>query len=140
MVNRLEITVEVIIHTTEDRKKILDSIFDMFEIKEDEFTEERLVGHFGNLILLLKTRLTKKRAQEFVHNIISKISKVQMNDFLENINMHFEESSLFLRISKQDIIRKTVNIQQNDAMKIKISMPVYKKSDLSKNYMELLKS
>ena len=140
MVNRLEITVEVIIHTTEDRKKILNSIFDMFEIKEDEFTEEQLIGHFGNPILLLKTKLTKKKAQEFVHNIISKISKVQLNDFLENIDMHFEESSLFLRISKQDIIGKTVNIQQNDAMKIKISMPVYKKSDLSKNYMELLKS
>jgi len=140
MVNRLEITVEVIIHTTEDRKKILDSIFDMFEIKENEFTEEQHTGHFGNPILLLKTKLTKKKAQEFVHNIISKISKVQLNDFLENMDMHFEESSLFLRISKQDIIRKTVNIQQNDAMKIKISMPVYKKSDLSKNYMELLKS
>jgi RNA binding exosome subunit len=140
MVNRLEITVEVIIHTTEDRKKILGSIFKMFDIKENDFAEEKLIGHFGNPILLLKTKLTKKRAQEFIHNIISKISKAQMNDFLENIDMHFEESSLFLRISKQDVIRKTVNIQQNDAMKIKISMPVYKKSDLSKNYMELLKS
>ncbi|HSF28412.1 MAG TPA: RNA-binding domain-containing protein [Nitrosopumilaceae archaeon] len=140
MVNHLEITVEVIIHATEDRKKILDSIFTIFEIKEDEFTEEKLVGHFGNTILLLKTKLTKKRAQEFIHNVISKISKVQMTDFFDNIDMHFEGSSLFLRISKQDIIRNTINIQQNDAMKIKISMPVYKKSDLVKNYRDLLKS
>lgn len=140
MVNHLEITVEAIIHTTEDRKKILDSIFAMFEIKEEEFTEERLVGHFGNPILRLKTKLTKKRAREFVHKVISKISKVQMNDFFDNIDMHFEGSSLFLRISKQDIIRKTINIQQNDAMKIKISMPVYKKSDLVKNYRDLLQS
>ncbi|MGI0011157.1 MAG: RNA-binding domain-containing protein [Nitrosopumilaceae archaeon] len=140
MTNQLEITVEVIIHATEDRKKILDSIFELFEIKNDEFIEEVLVGHFGNPILLLKTKLTKKRAQEFVHKIISKISKVQMNEFFDNMDMHFEGSSLFLRISKQDIIRKTVNIQQNDAMKIKISMPVYKKSDLVKTYMEILKS
>ncbi|HXV38556.1 MAG TPA: RNA-binding domain-containing protein [Nitrosopumilaceae archaeon] len=140
MVNHLEITVEVIIHATEDRKKILDSIFTIFEIKEDEFTEEKLVGHFGNTILLLKTKLTKKRAQEFIRNVISKISKVQMTDFFDNIDMHFEGSSLFLRISKQDIIRNTINIQQNDAMKIKISMPVYKKSDLVKNYRDLLKS
>jgi len=140
MANHLEITVEVIVHTTEDRKKILDSIFTMFEIKEDEFTEERLAGHFGNPILLLKTKLTKKRAEEFIHNVISKISKVQMNDFFDNMDMHFEGSSLFLRISKQDIIRKTISIQQNDAMKIKISIPVYKKSDLVKNYKDLLKS
>ena len=140
MVNQIEITVEVIIHTTEDRKKILDSIFEMFEIKEDEFIEERLVGHFGNSILLLKTKLTKKRAQELVHKVISRISKVQMNEFCDNMDMHFEGSSLFLRISKQDVVRKTVNIQQNDSIKIKISMPVYKKSDLIKNYMDLLKA
>ena len=140
MANHLETTIEVIIHTTEDRKKILDSIFMMFEIKEDEFTEEKLVGHFGDPILLLKTKLTKKRAQEFVHKVISKISKVQMDEFFDSIDLHFEGSLLFLRISKQDIIRKTINIQENDAMKIKLSMPVYKKSDLVKSYMELLKS
>lgn len=140
MVNHLEITVEVILHATEDRKKILDSILTIFEIKEDEFIEERLVGHFGNPILLLKTKLSKKRAYEFIHNVISKITKVQLNDFFDNIDMHFEGSSLFLRISKQDILRKTINIQQNDAVKIKISMPVYKKRDLVKNYRDLLKS
>ena len=140
MVNQVEVTVEVIIHSTEDRKKILGSIFDMFEIQKDEFSEEVLVGHFGNSILMLKTKLTKKRAKEFIHKITSKISKVQRNEFFDNIDMHFEGSSLFLRISKQDIVRKTVNLQQNDSMKIKISMPVYKKSDLIKNYMDLLKS
>ncbi|HSB57067.1 MAG TPA: RNA-binding domain-containing protein [Nitrosopumilaceae archaeon] len=140
MVNQIEITLEVILHATEDRKKILDSIFEMFEIKEEEFAEEKLLGHFGNSILLLKTKLTKKRAQEFVRKVISKISKVQINEFFDNIDMHLEGSSLFLRISKQDIIRKTVNIQQNDSLKIKISIPVYKKSDLIKNYMDLLKS
>ena len=63
-----------------------------------------------------------------------------MNDFFDNIDMHFEGSSLFLRISKQDMLRKTINIQQNEALKIKISIPVYKKSDLAKNYRDLLKS
>ena len=140
MANQLEITTEIIIHTTEDRNKILDSIFELFEIKKDEFTEERLVGHFGNPILLLKTKLTKKRAIEFIHKLVSKISIVQMNEFFDNINMYFEESTLFLRISKQDMVRKMVNIQQTDAIKIKISMPVYKKSDLVKNYTGLLKS
>ena len=140
MVNHLEVTAEVIIHATEDRKKILDSIFDLFEVKEEEFTEERLVGHFGNPITLLKTKITKNRAEELVHKLVSKISKVQMNEFFNNMNMHFEGSALFLRISKQDVVRKTINIQQNDAIRIRISMPVYKKSDLVKTYMELLKS
>src|SRR5574341_290485 len=108
MVNHLEATAEVIIHATEDRKKILDAIFALFEIKEEEFTEERLVGHFGNPIMLLKTKITKKRAQELISKLVSKISKVQMNEFFDNMNMYFEGSSLFLRISKQDVVRKTI--------------------------------
>jgi len=140
MVNQIEITFEVIIHATEDKRKILDSIDDLFEIKEQEFIEEKLSGHFGNPILLLKVRINKKRAEDFLKKLISKISKPQMNEFLQEIDMHFEDSSLFLRVGKQDIIRKSVSFQQNDAIKIKISIPVYRKDELTKTYLEILKS
>lgn len=140
MVNQIEITFEVIIHATEDKRKILDSIDELFEIKEQEFIEEKLSGHFGNPILLLKVRINKKRAEGFIKKLISKISKLQMNEFLQEIDMHFEDSSLFLRVGKQDIIRKSVSFQQNDAIKIKISIPVYKKDELTKTYLEILKS
>jgi len=140
MVNQIEITFEVIIHATEDRKKILGSIDELFEIKEQEFIEEKLSGHFGNPILLLKARVNKKRAEDFIKRLISKISKLQMNEFLQEIDMHFEDSSLFLRVGKQDMIRKSVSFQQNDAIKIKISIPVYKRDELTKTYLEILKS
>jgi len=140
MVNQIEITFEVIIHATEDKRKILDSIDELFEIKEQEFIEEKLSGHFGNPILLLKVRINKKRAEDFLKKLISKISKLQMNEFLQELDMHFEDSSLFLRVGKQDIIRKSVSFQQNDAIKIKISIPVYKKDELTKTYLEILKS
>ncbi|MEX1053066.1 MAG: RNA-binding domain-containing protein [Nitrosopumilaceae archaeon] len=140
MVNQIEITFEVIIHATEDKRKILDSIDELFEIKEQEFIEEKLSGHFGNPILLLKVRINKKRAEDFLKKLISKISKLQMNEFLQEIDMHFEDSSLFLRVGKQDIIRKSVSFQQNDAIKIKISIPVYKRDELTKTYLEILKS
>ena len=140
MVNQIEITFEVIIHATEDRKKILGSIDELFEIKEQEFIEEKLSGHFGNPILLLKVRINKKRAEDFIKKLISKISKLQMNEFLQEIDMHFEDSSLFLRVGKQDMIRKSVSFQQNDAIKIKISIPVYKRDELTKTYLEILKS
>ena len=140
MVNQIEITFEVIIHATEDKRKILDSIDELFEIKEQEFIEEKLSGHFGNPILLLKARVNKKRAEDFIKRLISKISKLQMNEFLQEIDMHFEDSSLFLRVGKQDMIRKSVSFQQNDAIKIKISIPVYKRDELTKTYLEILKS
>lgn len=139
MVNHLEITTEIIVHATEDRSKIFEPIYELFEIKEEEFTQERLVGHFGNPILLVKIKINKKRAESFIRKLVSKISKSQMDEFLRDMSIYFEDSSLFLRISKKDLVMKNINLQQNDAVKIKISMPVYKKSDLTKTYVELLK-
>ncbi len=139
MVNQLEIVFEVIIHATEDKEKILDSIEELFEIAKQEFVEEKLAGHFGNPILLLKARLSKKRAEYFVKKLISRISKLQLNEFLQEIDTHFEDSSLFLRVGKQEMIRKLVSLQQNDAVKIKISIPIYKKKEIIKTYLEILK-
>jgi hypothetical protein len=138
MVNHTEITAEMIIHATEDKKKIFDPMYEVFEIKEEEFVQERLEGHFGNPILMMSIKLRKKRAEEFIKKLVSKISKAQMDEFLQNIEMYFEGASLFIRISKKDLVRKSISLQQNDALKIKISTSVYKKSELVKTYLELL--
>jgi len=138
MTHQLEVTAEVILHATEDSKKIFDPIFELFQIKEDEFIMERTLGHYGNIILLAKTKLAKKRAEEFVKKLASRISKTQMKDLIENIDLHFEDTSLFLRIGKNELVSKEVSLQQNNAIKIKIKMPVYKKDEISKKYIELL--
>jgi len=138
MTHQLEITAEVILHATEDGRKIFEPIFDLFQINEEEFTIEKTLGHYGNTIVLAKITLTKKRAEEFVKKLASKIPKAQMKELIENMDMHFEDTSLFLRIGKNEIVRKEISLQQNNAIKIKIKMPVYKKDEISKKYIELL--
>ena len=138
MTHQLEITAEVILHATEDGRKIFEPIFDLFQINEEEFTIEKTLGHYGNTIVLAKITLTKKRAEEFVKKLASKIPKAQMKELIENMDMHFEDTSLFLRIGKNEIVRKEISLQQNNAIKIKIKMPVYKKDQISKKYIELL--
>lgn len=138
MAHQLEVTVEVILHATEDSRKIFDPIFELFQIKGDEFITERTLGHYGNTILLVKITLAKKRAEEFIKKLASKIPKIQMDGLVENIDMYFENTSLFLRIGKNEIVRKEISLQQNNAIKIKIKMPVYKKDQISKKYIELL--
>lgn len=139
MTKQLEVTAEIIFHATEDSRKIFEPIFELFQIKEDEFSQERILGHYGNPILLVKTTLIKKRAEDFVKNLVSRVSKSQMNDLLDNIDMHFEDSAMFLRVGKNDLVRGAISLQQNNAVKIKIKMPIYKKDELTKTYMELLK-
>ena len=138
MTHQLEVTAEVILHATEDSKKIFDPIFELFQIKEDEFTIEKTLGHYGNTIVLAKITLAKKRAEEFIKKLASKISKTQMDELIENMDSHFEDTSLFLRIGKSEIVRKEISLQQNNAIKIKIKMPIYKKDQISKKYIELL--
>ena len=140
MVNHLDVTIEIILHATEDKKKIFDSVYELFKIKEEEFTQEKLAGHFGNSILLYKVKLSKKIAKEFLQKLVSKVSKIQMDEFLQNIEVYFEDSSLFLRVGKQELVRKSISLQQKDAVKIKISIPVYKKDDIVRTYLEILKS
>ena len=88
--------------------------------------------------MLAKLLLTKKRAEEFVKNLASKISKTQMDDLIENLEMHLEDTSFFLRIGKNELVNKEISLQQNNAIKIKIKMPIYKKDQISKKYIELL--
>ncbi|MGB6462824.1 MAG: RNA-binding domain-containing protein [Nitrosotalea sp.] len=139
MANQVEVDIEVILHATEDNKKIFVPIFEVFQVKEEEFSQEKIIGHYGNTILLFRTTLTKKRAEEFVKTLVSKISKLQLDEILDNIDMYFEDSSLFLRIGKGELVRKNISLQQNNAVKIRIKVPIYKKADITKTYTELLK-
>ena len=140
MAKQLEVTVEIIFHATEDSKKIFEPMFKLFQIQEGEFSQERILGHYGNPIFLAKTMLTKKRAEDFVENLVSRVSKSQMDDLLDNINMYFEDSALFLRVGKNDLVRGVVSLQQNNAVKIRIKTPIYKKDELTKTYTKLLRT
>ncbi len=140
MANQTEITIEIILHATEDTKKVFDPIFDVFQIKEEEFAEEKIIGHYGNPISFFRTTLVKKRAEEFFRVLISKISQKELDEVVDNINMYFEGSSLFLRIGKGEIVNKIISLQQNDAIKIRIKVPIYKKDEIARTYTKLLRA
>jgi RNA-binding protein len=139
MTKHLEVSLEIIFHVTEDNSKVFESILKLFQIKEDEFSQEKILGYYGNPIILAKTVLTKKQAEDFMRNLISKVPKSQIDDLVENLDMYLEDSALFLRIGKSNLVNNIINLQQNDAIKIKVKIPIYKKSELAKTYMELLK-
>ncbi len=136
----MEVTTEIIFHATEDTKKVLEPLGELFQLEENEFSTEKTLGHYGNPILLVKSTLTKKRAMKFISDLVSRIPKVQLYDLIDNIEMYFEDSSLFLRIGKNELARKEINLQQNNAIKIKIKIPIYKKDEIAKTYVNLLKS
>lgn len=138
MADKLEITIEMIIHATEDTKKILDSFEEFFGIQEKEFSKSNLTGHFENPITVLRAKIKKNDARKFLEKLISKIPEDEFSEIIKNIESHIQDSTLHLRFAKQDLIKGRMTIQEKDAIKFKIFTPTYMKTDIVKNYVTLL--
>ena len=67
---KIEVTIDVISHATEDFTKFLVMFEKLFGIKEDKFLIQNLKGHFDNPIVILHTKLVKNEAKTFVEKII----------------------------------------------------------------------
>jgi hypothetical protein len=138
MEEKVEVTVEVIIHATEDEKKIFDSFFDVFGLEESEFAKEHLVGHYENPIIFLRAKITKSKAKNFIKKLVSSLPEDQISEVIANIENRIQDSMLHLRLGKQELVKRNLVLQENDAVKVKIYTPVYSKKDTVKIYTKLL--
>jgi hypothetical protein len=138
MANKLEVTVEIIVHATEDLKTILDAFEKLFEIKEEGFSKKNLTGHFENPITMLNAKITKTKAENFIKKLVMKIPKGQLDELIGDLENRIQNSSLHVRLGKQDLIQGVVSLQEKDVIKLKIFMPIYQKKNTLKNYADLL--
>ncbi len=138
MVEKLEITIGVIVHATEDVEKILKAFYEQFNISEDEFSKQNLSGHFENPITLLRAKIKKSDARNCLKMLLSKIPEDQISEIINDIENHIQDSTLYLRFGKQDLIKGKMIVQEKDAVKFKIFTPIYKKNDIVKNYVKIL--
>ncbi len=138
MAEKLEISIEIIAHATEDVEKILEPFSEQFEIPEKEFSRQNLTGHFENPITVLRAKIKKNDARKFLEKLISKIPEDEFSEIIRNIESHIQDSTLYLRFAKQDLIKGRMTIQEKDAIKFKIFTPIYMKTDIVKNYVTLL--
>ena len=138
MANKLEVTVEIIVHATEDLKTILDAFEKLFEVKEEGFSKKNLTGHFENPITMLNAKITKTKAENFIKKLVMKIPKGQLDELIGDLENRIQNSSLHVRLGKQDLIQGRVSLQEKDVIKLKIFMPIYQKKNTLKNYVDLL--
>ena len=85
MVEKLEITIDVIAHATEDISKIFQSFNDVLEIEENDFTLTETTGYFENIIIILNTKIVKKQAKIFMKKFLKLLSNNQINQLIEEI-------------------------------------------------------
>ena len=140
MVRKINLKIEIIVHATEDYQKISDSLFDVFEIESNEITKKEFLGHFGNPILMLHVQMKNGRAEELIKKLISTISQNNIKSLLADIEERISDSTLYLRFSKQNFVKKTLTFKEKDPVRIKIFTPVYIKKNIVKTYKNLLES
>ena len=118
MVTKINLKIEIIVHATEDYQKISDSLCDIFEIESSEITKKEFLGHFGNPILMLHIQMKNKRAEGLIKKLISTISRDDVKDLLAGMDERISDSTLYLRFSKQNFVKKTLTFQEKDPVRI----------------------
>ena len=139
MGNKTEVTIDVIIHATEDVTKFQETFQDVFSIAPEEFSIQSVSGHYDNPITIMTAKIVKDQAMDFVNTITSMISKEQMDEIITNLDSMIDNSTLYLRISKQDFVEKRITFQEDNTIKIKIYTPIYSKKNTIQAFTDLLK-
>ena len=137
MIDKLEITIDVIVHATEDISKIFQSFSDVLEIEEENFTITETTGYYENPIIMLNAKLVKKQAKSFMEKFLKLLSKNQINQLIEEIEERIADSKFHLRLDKQELIKGTLVLSEKDTIKIKIYTPIYNKKETIEKFSEL---
>ena len=138
MTTNTVIKIDLILHATEDFQKIAEPLSDMFGIEDDEIAKREIPGHFGNPIMMLHMELKKKRADEFIKKLVSLIPRDIIVALLANIEERIFESSLYIRFSKQNFVKKILALEESDPIRIAIYTPTYVKKEIPETYRKLL--
>lgn len=129
MTLKIEVTIDVIIHATEDITKFFESFNELFGLKEDQFEIQHVTGHFENPITMLKTKIVKKQAKAFMEKFAELLNPKDMNEVFQDIESKISDSTLHLRLDKQALIQKRIILKDGDSVKLKVQTPIYNKKD-----------
>ncbi len=139
MDNKIQVTIDIIIHATEDISKFFDSLNQLFEIEQEKILVQELKGHFDNPITTLHAKFSKKDAKKIVGKIVSNLTESQERELVDSLEQRIQNSTLHLRFDKQKLVQGNIDFREKDPVKIKIFTPIYTKKDAVKIFSELLK-
>ena len=140
MINKIEVTIDIIVHSTEDISKIFESFDKVLEVKEEDFMNLETTGYFENPIILLNAKLVKKQAQNFMKKILKVLSINQIKELIEEIEERTMDSKFHLRLDKQELVKGVLVLNKKGTIKIKIHTPIYNKKDIIKKFSEIFQS
>ena len=138
MSRKIEVTVDVIVHSTEDVPRIIQSLADVLGLEPDGLAINYTTGYFDNPITMLGCRLARRQAAEFVKRLTGLIPGEQLDSLVSQIPERTADSRFHMRLDKQELGRGAVLVSDSGAVKIGIQTPVYRKNDTVRIFSEIL--
>lgn len=134
---KLEITLDVIVHATEDKSKFFGIFKEIFDLDEQEFSISQVLGHFDNPITMISLKIAKKPAIQFLDKFLHLLTNEQKNKIIQEIEERTSDSTLHIRLDKQEFVQGRIAFKERDPIKIKIQTPIYNKKDTFKVFSEI---
>lgn len=138
MSNKIQVSIGVIVQSTENVSKLLNAFEENFDITEQEFSRNEIKGHFDNPIILLNTSIEKKRAENFIHTLISRIPEEQIKRIIDEIPERTINSSFHMRIDRDELLRGKISTNEKSTIKLKIQIPIYNKKETVSEFSKIL--
>jgi len=137
MIDKIEVSIDVIIHATEDISKIFQVFEEVLDLKEEDFIIHETTGHFDNPIIMLNAEIVKKEAQNFMKKLLGILSIEQINELIEEIEERTVDSRFHMRLDKQELMKGNLVFGEKETIKIKIHTPIYNKKNTVKTFTEI---
>lgn len=138
-----QINISVFIHATEDRKKVLRAVHNLFPrgIEFPNHIETNLDGYFGDPITSFHLFIKNRRpSSELFKNLINGLSSLDYLTLLNELHQRIDDTkNLYLRFDKQKAYLGKYVLDKHDPIRIKVSLLVPHKVppvEVLKDYME----
>ena len=111
-------------HATEDEDKVLKAVRNLLpsvQVEDVVFEKSSLRGHHGNPIVLFEAKIKDKAVvKAVVERLASSLSALDKETLLNEIGLHLEKGSFFIRLDKQAAFEGSFKLATADPIRFRL--------------------
>jgi RNA binding exosome subunit len=119
-----QVDISCFAHATEDESKVLDALRHLLprdHVDKIIFTRNKMHGHHGNPITLFESKIKEKNVvRSVVDNLALNLSPLDKETLLNEVGLHFEKGSLYIRLDKQAAFDGEFKLTTADPVRVRL--------------------
>jgi len=119
-----EVDVSCFAHATEDETKVLHAVRRLLPpmcIESISFMKSKAQGHHGNPIVTFEAKIKEKSiVKAVVETLASNLNPMDKETLMNEVSMHVEKGSFYLRLDKQAAFEGEFRLAQADPIRVRL--------------------